>query len=295
MSDNIKKMFENYEEQPNPQLWDRIISDVKRHNAIKRARTITAVVAVLAGAVTTLLLINNNDKDEAKASQLAENNTTVVVNEAITTNANTVSASDVSEAAMPQVIKKNSSDIVTRTVANENDVAEKTVRANETANNASAETTERQNVQAAQAEVAANAAPVSAAVITTQQVAANTVQPVAENKTMMTENTSTSSSDDSGLTTSELKLDIPNAFAPDQAQYFRVGVHSSRYEWVNKFEMYIYSRNGMQVFHTKDIKEGWDGKYKGKILPFGAYAFMVKYTDDQAKEHVVRGTVTLVR
>jgi gliding motility-associated-like protein len=48
-----------------------------------------------------------------------------------------------------------------------------------------------------------------------------------------------------------------------------------------KFQMYIFSRNGMLVFQTDDITTGWDGmNLKGEICPSGVYVWKIVYQGD---------------
>ena len=66
----------------------------------------------------------------------------------------------------------------------------------------------------------------------------------------------------------------PNAFAPQgRNQIFKPFVIFG--ETVD-YQLTIYNRWGELLFETKDINQGWNGKYKGKIQPMGAYVFRVK-------------------
>ena len=98
-------------------------------------------------------------------------------------------------------------------------------------------------------------------------------------------------------TSGDMLLWIPNAIAPnddnEKVREFKVVPASP--EKIESFEMYIYSRRGSQVFHTKNINEGWDGTFKGSELPVGTYVYIIKYTDVDKAQHSAKGVITLVK
>ena len=86
----------------------------------------------------------------------------------------------------------------------------------------------------------------------------------------------------------------PNAFTPDE---------SSNQEFVIKmdgivdYELSIYNRQGLLVFHTTDRQESWNGTYKGKPCPQGNYVWVMKYTTERSPRtpEVRKGSVLLLR
>jgi gliding motility-associated-like protein len=87
---------------------------------------------------------------------------------------------------------------------------------------------------------------------------------------------------------------IPSAFSPNNDGYnefFKpVLVNYERYE------MKIYDRWGELLFVTNDINEGWDGSYKGEIVPVGTYLYVVNFvTTEDLKHNQVKGLLLLVR
>lgn len=294
MSEFFKKQFENYEEQPKAELWDSIMSAVKRHNAAKRVRVISAVAAsaVIAGAVATLLLVNRNTETPEPVVASAQ---PVVASEQVVVENETPVVEEQNVAAVAETPKATINAKTTNAVASPvaKTVSEKTTQTKETRNDVAIVTNEKEPVVAETP--AAPQAQTTVAAATTHQSNAPAKQPVVENnnKTMTVDNTNTSSSDDGGPVASELKIAVPTGIAPDQGQCFRV--YSTRYDLIKSFELFIYNRSGMLVFHTKDINECWDGTYKGKIMPVGACTYIVIYSDEQNKKHVEKGTVTVVR
>ncbi len=87
---------------------------------------------------------------------------------------------------------------------------------------------------------------------------------------------------------------IPNAFSPNgdgQNDLFRaipVGIVST--DWFR-----IFNRFGEMVFQTNQWLKGWDGTYKGKKQPAGAYIWIIKGLDRNGKTVEMKGTVMLVQ
>ena len=52
---------------------------------------------------------------------------------------------------------------------------------------------------------------------------------------------------------------------------------------------------GEKVFETTDPSIGWDGRYKGKEMEPGVFAFYLKAVFVNNEEYVAKGSITLVR
>ncbi len=86
---------------------------------------------------------------------------------------------------------------------------------------------------------------------------------------------------------------VPNAFAPDgKNPIFRP---SGQFFDYTLYEMIIYNRWGEQIFTSRDITEGWDGKVDGEPAPLGSYVYTIRFIDADGEEHRRKGTVTLIR
>ena len=87
---------------------------------------------------------------------------------------------------------------------------------------------------------------------------------------------------------------IPNAFSPNgdgQNDVFRaIPVGITNTEWFR-----IFNRYGQMIFQTNAGMKGWDGTYKGKKQPVGAYIWIIKGTDKNGKPVEMKGTVMLVQ
>jgi gliding motility-associated-like protein len=87
---------------------------------------------------------------------------------------------------------------------------------------------------------------------------------------------------------------IPNAFTPNGDglnDVFRpIPVGMTNTEWFR-----VFNRYGQIVFQTNQWLKGWDGTYRGKKQPVGAYVWMIKGTDRDGKVVEMKGTVMLVQ
>lgn len=90
-------------------------------------------------------------------------------------------------------------------------------------------------------------------------------------------------------------LIMPNAFMPDvegNNRFIVAGINISGYE------ISIYNRRGVLVYHSKDISEGWDGRtMSGEPCPPGNYIYHLRYstTYRPSSYQKVIGSVLLIR
>ena len=92
-------------------------------------------------------------------------------------------------------------------------------------------------------------------------------------------------------------IHAPNAFSPNGN-----GVNEEFFvfpnDYVDAFEIFIYTRWGEIVYHSDVIDFRWDGFYRGKILPVGTYTYILKFSSSLEPELGTieqYGSVTLVR
>jgi gliding motility-associated-like protein len=92
----------------------------------------------------------------------------------------------------------------------------------------------------------------------------------------------------------ETVMEIPNAFSPGTTpginDIFRV-----RYKSAMNFRGWIFNRWGTELFHWTDPSQGWDGKYRGKYVPAGAYYYLIEYTGTDGRKRVRKGDVNVYR
>ncbi|MFM9026588.1 MAG: gliding motility-associated C-terminal domain-containing protein, partial [Bacteroidota bacterium] len=88
---------------------------------------------------------------------------------------------------------------------------------------------------------------------------------------------------------------IPNAFTPngdgtnDSFNAFGVGI--------SKYDMFIYDRWGLQLFHSTSISDNWDGSVheNGNPCQNDVYEYVIIAEDLKGKRHKYIGHVSLVR
>ncbi|MFW6019171.1 MAG: gliding motility-associated C-terminal domain-containing protein [Bacteroidales bacterium] len=88
-------------------------------------------------------------------------------------------------------------------------------------------------------------------------------------------------------------LYVPNAFSPNSDGYndkFKAyGVA------IEDFQIKIMNKNGVIVYQSQDIDEGWDGSYNNRPAPPGVYVYRIVYTGVEGETKTKTGTVTLIR
>ena len=90
----------------------------------------------------------------------------------------------------------------------------------------------------------------------------------------------------------------PNAFSPDNGNDDNDDFFVFPNNFVDNFEIFIYSRWGEIVFYSDDFGFRWDGYFRGKLLPEGTYAYVIKFTSIEEPELggiEQYGSVTLIR
>lgn len=88
-------------------------------------------------------------------------------------------------------------------------------------------------------------------------------------------------------------VDVPNAFTPQSGDVnSRVFVRGFG---ITKLRFAIYARWGEKVFETADKRIGWDGRYKGQLLPMDVYAYTLDVELADGKKFQKKGDITLIR
>jgi gliding motility-associated-like protein len=88
-------------------------------------------------------------------------------------------------------------------------------------------------------------------------------------------------------------VDVPNAFTPG-----KFGPNSVVYVrgfGIAKMKFIVWSRWGEKVFETNTKKLGWDGYYKGKLLPMDVYAYTLEVNFTDGTKTTKTGDITLIR
>lgn len=88
---------------------------------------------------------------------------------------------------------------------------------------------------------------------------------------------------------------ISNAFSPNGDQLndlFHPRFFNCEF---SNYDLAIYNRWGVQLYHSTDPEEGWNGKYKGVDQEVGTYFFTLQYFTDYKGTQYNKGDLILVR
>ena len=93
-----------------------------------------------------------------------------------------------------------------------------------------------------------------------------------------------------------IRLTVPNAFTPngDGLNDLFIPVISNP-EQAKYYQFDVFNRWGQIVFSSNKPGEGWDGKYKGKLCPFGTYNWKVSFDVTGQESTNANGHVTMVK
>ena len=86
---------------------------------------------------------------------------------------------------------------------------------------------------------------------------------------------------------------LPTGFTPNND-----GINDVLYirsNFVTEVYLTIYDRWGEKLFETDDIKKGWDGTFKGKLLDQGVYGYYMTFKCNNGEESFKKGNITLMR
>lgn len=92
----------------------------------------------------------------------------------------------------------------------------------------------------------------------------------------------------------ESSLLCPNAFSPGASE----GVNDEwrvSYKSIVKFDCYIFNRWGQKMTEFHSPAQGWDGTYRGKLVPAGVYYYVIKAEGSDGKSYDLSGDINIVR
>ena len=89
------------------------------------------------------------------------------------------------------------------------------------------------------------------------------------------------------------RIYVPNAIVPDGVNniFKPVIIYGSALG----YSMKIFNRYSAIIFETNDINEGWDGRFKDKIVEMGSYGYIITFTATNGQLITKKGNVTVVR
>lgn len=96
------------------------------------------------------------------------------------------------------------------------------------------------------------------------------------------------------ISVGESKLEAPNVFSP----YGSPGVNDEwkvAYKSIVEFKCWIFNRWGEQLFHYQDPSGGWDGRYRGKLVPPGVYYYVIEARGADGQKYNLKGHINILR
>lgn len=94
---------------------------------------------------------------------------------------------------------------------------------------------------------------------------------------------------------SESRLEMPNAFSPNDDGINDIYKAKDGYQSLVEFHAYIFNRWGQKLYEWTDPAGGWDGKYKGKDVAQGVYYCLVKAKGADGRKYSIKTDVNLLR
>lgn len=92
----------------------------------------------------------------------------------------------------------------------------------------------------------------------------------------------------------ESELLCPNVFTPGTSEGTN-DVWKVSYRSLIKFHCTIFNRWGNQIISFDDPSQGWDGTYKGKLVPAGVYFFVIEAQGSDGKRYKKSGDINIIR
>lgn len=101
------------------------------------------------------------------------------------------------------------------------------------------------------------------------------------------------------------RISFPNAFTPNTSgstggywsvdDMFSNDIFFPLYKGVDEFQMQIFNKWGELLFESTDVRQGWDGYYRGELCQQDVYVWRVKVKFLDGSELTDSGDVTLLR
>lgn len=100
------------------------------------------------------------------------------------------------------------------------------------------------------------------------------------------------------LVVSESRLEMPNAFSPNNDGFNERFQAKSTTKNIVEFHAYIFNRWGQKLFDWTDWRSadsGWDGTHNGNPVKDGVYYVYVKARGSDGRDYEIRRDVNLIR
>jgi gliding motility-associated-like protein len=97
----------------------------------------------------------------------------------------------------------------------------------------------------------------------------------------------------------DYNMHVPTGFSPNGDGYNELlNVFGPEYGFIKEFNVFL--RNGTNIyneynFKPNDIKIGWDGTFRNKVMPAGIYIWTMHVEFDDGARESFKGSVQLIR
>lgn len=92
----------------------------------------------------------------------------------------------------------------------------------------------------------------------------------------------------------ESDIKCPNAFSPGSSEGVN-DIWKVSYKSIISFSCVIFNRWGVKIASFSDPSQGWDGRYKGKIVPSGVYYYVIKARGADGRKYDLSGDINIIR
>ena len=96
------------------------------------------------------------------------------------------------------------------------------------------------------------------------------------------------------ITVGESRLEAPNIFSPGTSPSVN-DEWKVAYKSIVQFKCWIFNRWGVEIFRFSDPAQGWDGKYKGKLVPPGVYYYIIEAKGADNQNYKLKGNINILR
>lgn len=90
-------------------------------------------------------------------------------------------------------------------------------------------------------------------------------------------------------------IKVKNAFTPNGDGINDLWTVFDQFDCLRNVTVHVFNRYGNEVFSSKDYRNNWDGRYKGKSVPDGTYYAVVDFTLINGKIYTAKTDLTIMR
>lgn len=265
--EEIKRRLENYEEAPNPKMWQKIEKQIQpNHFFLKTAILISSLLLVAFAGV--LIFTPSQEPQTKQITQTTKIEKPLVKQQEKKSKKN----ENFSKKKIEKTKKKSEK---SKENLEQTNLAEQQVVETETKEVKPIAVKQEPQIQTPQI------------VETKPQKAIEKVEikPIVEQKVEKVPETEEQ--------IQKVRIEMPNAFTPSSGD--RNSIFKPAPIELKEFRMDIYNSNGVMMFTTNNIEEGWDGTYKGNPQPMAVYIYIVKFTNKNGVTATQKGELMLIR